>query len=51
MLCFVVLWLRLMLRLSVGIVKLCWNNFRNNRYQKEFENYARIIGSFQVQSS
>ena len=30
---------------GVGIVKLYWNNFRNNRHQKEFENYARIIGS------
>ena len=32
-------------RTYVGIVKLCWNNFRNNRRQKEFGNYARIIGS------
>ena len=33
---------------GLGIVKLCRHNFRNNRRQTEFENYARIIDSVTV---
>ena len=29
-------------------MKLCRHNFRNNRRQTEFENYARIIGSVTI---
>ena len=28
----------------LGLDKLCWHNFENNRYPKALENYARIIG-------
>ena len=34
----------LWLWLSLGLDKLCWHNFENNRFPKALENYAGIIG-------
>ena len=31
-------------KFGIGLDKLCWHNFENNRYPEALENYAGIIG-------